>query len=72
MADEVTLVQRAEMIASGVKNRARNIAEYLDELAGMEASMKLTPENLTLFRLCIRSIRADVNSLANEDERKRV
>jgi hypothetical protein len=69
MAKEVTISERARMIQVGIVNRARSIADYVDELENMEKDMKLGGPQLELFRLCVRSIRADVNSLASKEER---
>ena len=69
MAKEVTLSERTRMLQVGIVNRARSIAEYLSTLEEIEKDMKLVPKQVELFRLCVRSIRADVDSLASKEER---
>ena len=65
---EITVAGRIEMMRHVVTARARNIATYLDTLADLEKHIPKGPE-LELFRLSVRSIRADVDSLANAKER---
>ena len=69
MAKEITLSERTRMLQVGIVNRARSIAEYLSTLEAMEKDMKLVPKQVELLRLCVRSIRADVDSLASKEER---
>ncbi len=65
---EVTVVQRIAMLTAMVTSRANQIATYLDTIESLEKHIPKGLE-LELFRLSVRSIRADVNSLANDDER---
>lgn len=71
MSREITLTQRAESVAISIINRARSIYEYAATLEALEKDINLTSTQKQLFRLCIRSIQADCNSMANDEERNR-
>jgi hypothetical protein len=72
MAKEISIKRQAELLSIAITNRARTIGEYLDTLEKMEKDINgFTAEQTALYRLCIRSIRMDVNSLATTEERER-
>lgn len=69
MAKELPIAARIGALQVGLVSRARNIYENLDALEAMERGMKLSPENLALFRLYVRSIRSEITSIAEVGER---
>ena len=69
MAKEISLSERTRMLQAGIVNRARAIGEYAKRLETLGGDLEMDPNQKAIFLLCCRSIQADVNSLASEEDR---